>query len=309
MEEKKEKEMKYEEELIGKGSLLHERFKKKHLFIKNFIEIITNFETGCQAFIKSMTLISNKNYQLLEDKDTSVYSAIQNLINLINVQIKEYSDLYNNIKINILEQTEKLLEELNHNEKELFTAYAKSLNQYNNAMTTLDKSNKEYDLGLKSCERDISRILKLNENPALSNAEKEKNNIKLKNIINNSRFLENKYVFSIDEANKKRINRINSEKKLLEYYHNVDKNHYNKIKEMLQSFLGYIFKVHKTIISSLDNLNKYYNQIDIEKDINNYIIKNKGEKYLEEPIQFIPYKPQASLETTSITGDQNEIDN
>ena len=57
-------DLKYENELWGKVDFLHDRYKKKHLYVSNFIEIITKYQNACLNFSKSLSTIVNKNYQL-----------------------------------------------------------------------------------------------------------------------------------------------------------------------------------------------------------------------------------------------------
>ena len=47
-------DLKYENELWGKVDFLHDRYKKKHLYVSNFIEIITKYQNACLNFSKSL---------------------------------------------------------------------------------------------------------------------------------------------------------------------------------------------------------------------------------------------------------------
>ena len=298
--------MKYEDELWGKTEFLHERYRKKHLYVSNFIEIINKFQNACLNFSKSLILITNKNYQLLENKNNSIYNTIENILSFIDLQCKEYNELYNNIKSHIFEPTTKLLEELNHKEKELYTLYLKSRTQYQNCRSSLDKAQKDYENSIKICEKAIFNAKTMETNPLATDEEKDRNMNKANTFISSSKTLEDKYFNSIEEANKMRTNEYNKQKELLIFYQKTDNDNYNQIKGMVGIFLVFIKKMYKSIFSSIDLISDNYQNIDIVKDLNTFMQNNKSESKPDDPITFVPYCPEASLETTSISGDQKE---
>ena len=299
-------EMKYENELWGKGEFLHERYKKKHLYISNFIDIITKFQNSCLNFSKSLLLIISRKYQLLEEKDNSIYNTVQKLLSFIELQSQEYNELYDNIKTNILEPTIKVLEELNRKEKDLFNLYLKSKNQYINSKTNLEKAQKEYENSIKICEKVIHNAKISESNPLVSDEEKDKNTNKTNSFINNSKNLENKYFACVEEANKMRENEYKQEKDLLNFYQQIDSDNYNNIKGMIGIFLVFIKKMSESIINAIESLSNQYKNINIANDLNIFIQNNKSDQKPDEQIIFIPYSPEATLKTTSISGGDDE---
>ena len=299
-------EKKYDEELWGKVEFLHDRYKRKHLYVSNFIEIINKFQNACLSFSKSLMLIINKNYQLLEEKNNSIYTTIENLLSFINLQSQEYNELFINLKSNILEPTNKVLEELNHKEKDLYTLYLKSRTQYHNSRSSLEKAQKEYENSIKMCEKAIFNSKSLEINPLASNEDKDKNINKTNTFINNSKSIEDKYFTSIEEANKMRTNEYNKQKEILEFYQKIDNDNYSKIKGMIGVFLVLIKKMYKSIFSSIETLSDQYKNINVAGDLNLFMEKHKSEDKPDKPIVFVPYCPEANLKTTSISGDQKE---
>ena len=298
--------MKYENELWGKVEFLHERYKKKHLYISNFIDIITRFQSSCLNFSKSLLIIVNKNYQLLEVKDNSIHTTIENLVSFIELQSKEYNELYNNIKKNILEPTTKIFYESNLQEKDLYSLYIKSRNQYINSKTYLEKVQKEYENSFKACEKIIHNAKIAESNPLSSNEEKDKNMNKANSFINNSKSVENKYFTCVEEANKMRENEYYKEKDLLNFYQKIDSDNYNNLKGMIGIFLAYIKKLSESTVNSIETLSNHYKNINITNDLNNFIQNNKSDKKPDEQINFIPYSPEANLKSSSISGDDEE---
>ena len=301
--------LKYEDNLWGKVEFLHERYKKKNLHLSNFIDIITKFQNACLNFSKSLSIISNKNYQLLEEKTSSTYKTINNLLYFITLQSQEFNELFNKMKSNILEPTTKLLDELNHKEKELYILYTRSRTQYNNSKVYLDKAQKDYENSIKLCEKVIHNSKTEESNPLISNEDKEKSKKRANTSINASKNLEDKYSICIEEANKMRTNNYVQEKEILNFYETIDYNNYNKINTMILSFIGFIKKMYKSIFTSIEDLSNSYQNINIVNDLNEFIQNNKSSNKPDDPIEFIPYIPEANLKTTSISGDpkENEI--
>ena len=302
-------ELKYEDNLWGKVEFLHERYKKKNLHASNFIEIITKFQNACINFSKSLSIITNKNYQLLEEKTSSTYKTIESLLFFINLQSQEYNELFRNIKSNILEPTTKLLDELNHKEKELYILYTRSRTQYNNSKVYLDKVQKDYENSVKLCEKVIHNSKTVELNSLISNEDKEKSIKRVNTSINASKNLEDKYFICIEEANKMRTNNYAQEKEILKFYETIDYNNYNEIKGMIGVFLVCIKKMYKSIFNSIEILSNDYVNLNIVNDLNEFIQNNKSSNKPDDPIEFIPYVPEANLKTTSISGDpkENEI--
>ena len=143
-------------------------------------------------------------------------------------------------------------------------------------------------------------------NPLASDEDKDRNMNRANTFISNSKTLEDKYFNSIEEANKMRTNEYNKQKELLIFYQKIDNENYNQIKGMVGIFLVFIKKMYKSIFSSIDIISDNYQNINIIKDLNTFMQNNKSDSKPDEPIAFIPYSPEASLETTSISGDQKE---
>ena len=302
-------DLKYENELWGKVDFLHDRYKRKHLYLSNFIEIITKYQNACLNFSKSLSAIANKNYQLFEDKNSTIYKSIESLISLITLQSEEFNELFNSIKSNILEPTMKLLEELNHKEKELYTSFSKCRTQYNNSKPIVEKAQKEYENSIKITEKVIHSAKEIETNPLTTNEDKERNLTRANTFIISSKTIEDKYFMSIEEANKMRTNSYNKEKEILNFYQQIDLNNYNQIKGLLGIFLVFIKKANKSLFTSIEALSANYQNIDIAKDINSFIQNNKSENKPDNPIAFKPYNPEATLNNSSISGDpkENEI--
>ena len=298
-------EMKYEKKLWGKVEFLHERYKKKKTIINNFKDIITRFQDSCLEFSKSIQIIVDKNYQLLNENNTSIFKTIKQLLAFFVVQSKEYNKLCNNIKISILQSFLKSNEEIFTQEKNLYNYYTLCQDRYKRAKEILDNAQKAYTNNIKICEKNIKSAKIAEKNPQKTREEKEKKFTKVKKSLDIAKTCEEKYENSIKEAEKMRNGKNIIEKQMLEFYEQIDHFNFDKIKELLGIFINLYSSMLNNLFGSLSLLQNEYNNINIKNDIQLFLnIENENKP--DNPIEFIPYIPDATLKTASLTGDENE---
>ena len=114
-------------------------------------------------------------------------------------------------------------------------------------------------------------------------------------MVSNIKKSEKTYKESINNLNIKKVKRIQKEKELLSLYEQYDKNYSQKIKEIIGKFVELIKNLNEKNQKLLEDLDKAYNDINVEKDINNCIDillnANKDNKKVEEDIKYETYKP------------------
>lgn len=300
--------MSYEKELWGKVDFLHERFKKKLSNTYNFEELINKYQNACQNFSKSLQFIQNKNHQLLSEKDNSIFNVINKLFAFIATQAQEYNTLFNNIKTNIFQSDLKNIEKFTNTEKHLFNYYKTCLNRYNNSKQNLEKVQKEFINNMKSCEKEIYKLKIIEKNPQKTKEEKEKKSYKTKNSIDYAKNSEEKYIACINDANKMRIDKDSIEKQILGFYQQIDCYNFEKITKFTGLFIDYNSKMNNKIYASLAELNNEYSKINIQNDLTLFIQNQRSQIKPDEEILFQPYTPEATLKTTSLTGDEKETE-
>lgn len=89
-------------------------------------------------------------------------------------------------------------------------------------------------------------------------------------------------------------------KKIHNYYQTNDTDYYSKIKTILGLFITCFKKMNSSLTIDIDSLRDKFNRINMEKDISDFIEKNKTEAKPDEVIVFIPYKPAPELTSNSI---------
>ena len=300
----------YEDKLWGKIDFLHEKALKEHSNLNIFSDIITKYQHALSDFSKSIDNIKNKNAELIEEKDSTIDLTIGNFKQVLKSHVAEFKECSDHMKNTILIPIMQSIDEKYNIEKEMYMQYNKLKTSYNNSKTNLEKAKKEFDHGAKLCEKNILNLVQLKAF-ALSNAEDvSKTEDRVKLSITNTKNLEDKYYKCLEDANKARENEINKQNELLKLYQIMHTDFYLKINCVISYFIPMVKKMYASILLSLDALEDRCKKIKIGDDINNFIEKNKTDYKPEEPLPFIPYYPEASLETKNITGnDKKDLEN
>ena len=303
-------EGKYEDKLYGKVEFLHERTKQNHLSLTNFSDIITKFINAISDFSKTIEKLNFRKSRIVEEKDTSIYHLTHFFKLNLKSHVDEFQECSQHLNTTIIEPVIKTIDEKYLKEKELYNNYHKIKNIYNNSKITLEKSKKEFDYNANLCEKNIlslNQIKSYNMNSSNDNNTKIEERMKLS--IANAKTFENKYYQCLEEANKARENEINKQKELLNYYQIIDTDFYSKINCMISFIVPVIKKMYNSILKSLEGLEEQCKKVKIKEDIQMFIEKNKTDILPEEPIKFIPYYPEAKLESTISGNDRKDLEN
>ena len=296
----------YEKNLWGKIDYLHERYHREHNHISNFLDMMSKFQNACIEFSKIITNVLNKNYILSESNTSTIYKSMENYYKLLSIHSQAFKDIFESIKINILPVTKSIYESF-QKEKEMYNSYSKIRAIYNNNRINLDKMQKEFNQRGKECENLVYNAKKAKMFQTATHEQILKMEAKATEHLANTAVFEDKYVQALNETNKSRENEINSQKKLQNYYHNIDVDYYGKVKMMTGFFTSCLKRMYTSISTEIDALNEKYENISIEDDINEFIEKNKVETKPDEQIKFIPYKPAPEINGNSIFSSSSAI--
>jgi hypothetical protein len=170
----------------------------------------------------------------------------------------------------------------------------------------MEKYRQKYENNMKSCENLIFNSKQMNFLLYASEDEKRKNAKNAFESIKATKQIEDKYRISIDNLNKARESEIQKQADILQFYKKLDLHFYEKMKSIFGTFLITVNKMCKAIISSVDFYGKSFQQVSIEKDIIDYISKNRMDTKIQSKSHFIPYVPIA--DPTQKIEDTNKLD-
>ena len=283
----------YDEHLWGKVDFLHERYHKEHNYMNHFLEMITKFQLACSDFSKNIKNVLNKNLVLADSKESTLYKSMDSFRKCLLTHSQVFNETNESFKSTIIDPITKSINETFLKEKELYNHYTKNLSIYNNSKNSLQKVHHEFENRAKECENLVYNAKKSKMYSLASQEQILKLESKATESIANTALSEDKYINILGETNKARENEINSQKKIQNMYQNIDNDFYSKIKLMFGIFITSLKKMYTGIAIEIDSLVDKFNRISIEKDIKDFIEKNKTDAKPDKPICFIPYKPAA----------------
>ena len=290
----------YEQNLWNKVDLLHQRSQKEHTYLTHFLEIMSKFQTACDNFGKTIRAIVNKNYILFDEGDSTLKTSIENFIKCLSTYSQIFNETSETIKTTILEPISKSISESFQKEKEVYNTYCKTRSIYNSSKSNLEKVHKEFESRGKDCENLVYNAKKSKMHSLVNHDQLLKLEKTATESLTNTVLCEDKYINILSETNKARENEINSQKKIHNYYQTNDTDYYSKIKTILGLFITCFKKMNSSLTIDIDSLRDKFNRINMEKDISDFIEKNKTEAKPDEVIVFIPYKPAPELTSNSI---------
>ena len=299
----------YEENLWNKIEYLHERYHREHNHISNFLDMMTKYQNACLEFSKQITNILNKNYILSESNTSSLYKSMENFYKCLLMHSQAFKETFESIKINLAPVTKSIYDSF-QKEKEMYNSYLKTRTVYNNSKAYLDKIKKEFNQKSKDCENLVYNAKKAKLFSTATPDQIIKLENKASESLANTTVFEDKYIQTLTEANKARENEINAQKKIQRYYHNIDSDYYGKIRMLTGFFVSCLKRMFNSILEEVEELNKSFNQINIENDIKEFVEKYKTNTKPDDIIKYIPFKPAPELVSNSIVNSNaNEAKN
>ena len=283
----------YDQNLWGKVDLLHEKYHREYTHMTNFLEMMTKFQIACSDFAKTLKTVLSKKITLADSKETTLYKSMESFYKCILIHSKLFNETSESFKLTLIEPITKAINESFQKEKDMYYLYSRTRTTYANCKSSLQKIQKEFLARAKECE---SLVYNAKKTKMYSLANQEtiiKLEAKATESIANTALCEDKYINILNETNKARENEINSQKKMQKFYQVNDVEFYKRVKMMTGFFITSLKKMYTGVTIEIDSLADKYNRIIMEKDINDFIEKNKTNAKPDKPIGFIPYKPAA----------------
>ena len=300
-------EEKYENKLYGKIEFLHERAKQNHISLINFSEVITKFINSISDFSKTLNNLKYRKSKIIEEKYSTIYNLTHFFKLNLKVHIDEFKECADHLNVIILGPIIKSIDEKYIKEKELYNNYHKIKNISNNLKINLEKSRKEFEINAKLCEQNILNFMQLksymNNSDYIPKIEE-----RMKLSIIKTKTLEDKYWGCLEDANKARENEVNKQKEILNYYQTIDIDFYSKIYCMISFVVPLVKKMYSSVLKSLEGLEEQCKKVKINHDIISFMDNNKSDILPEEPIKFIPYFPEANLETNTSGNERKDLE-
>ena len=306
---------KYEEKLWGKIDYLHEKSLSEQNKLNIFTDTIIKYHSCLINFYKSIESIKTINTEIISEKGNSLEVCLKKLQNTLFVHINEIKECTNSIQTSIIDLLIKSKDDDNkfNTEIELRNQYNKMKNIYQATKLNCDKVKKDFYSKAKFCENNIRNLIQYKSN-ILNNSDENKEEIikaeeKMNISISNAKNLEQKYIKSIDEVNNAKDKMIKVEEDLLKLYQKINYDFYNKLYCIIIYITPILKKMFTTILLQLNSTEEKCKNLNITKDINEFINNNKSNLSPEKNLEYEPYIPEADIDKSNSAGkDKKELD-
>ena len=276
--------------------------------LKTFIYIFSEYYSCQQTFSKELKRLSD---YLKNNSITTFESLNEGIISFQNDLLNQHDYLkenLNNIKEEIISPLKELKERItkrkNNNLNEMLTnekLYNNCLSQFENAKLKFHKSVKEVEQNKLEVE-----IIKKEKYPQDKITEQE---IKALNSLKTAKENEKNYISLINDINTKQEEYIEIKKKNLNELKNMEEDIGLYIKDSLRKYIVYQVSYIRNFQYDIDKKAKIMENINIIKDLNEFIYKNTTKDIPPFKHDYIPYLSEINKNKMNSKLDKNVLDN
>ena len=257
--------------------------------LKNLTDIFNALYISCESFSSSLIdLYNNYDYEISTHK--SLYEVIlffkEDFINCYNYIF----DFMLGIKNEILTPLEKTREELLNKYLKYKEALSNIEEDYEEYISNLNTSKTEFYNAVKDVE-DFKINMeneKYNYNET-SNKYKKEEDEKINQLLKIAKENQKKYVMNINKINSVQNDYIEKKKNYLNTMQYMEEYISESIKDSLRKFVLYKMALIRNFQYDSENISKKFDEININKDINDFISQNSTNDLVPFKYEFVPY--------------------
>ena len=257
--------------------------------LKNLTDIFNALYISCESFSSSLKdLYNNYDYEISTHK--SLYEVIlffkEDFINCYNYIF----DFMLGIKNEILTPLEKTREELLNKYLKYKEALSNIEEDYEEYISNLNTSKTEFYNAVKDVE-DFKINMeneKYNYNET-SNKYKKEEDEKINQLLKIAKENQKKYIMNINKINSVQNDYIEKKKNYLNTMQYMEEYISESIKDSLRKFVLYKMALIRNFQYDSENISKKFDEININKDINDFISQNSTNDLVPFKYEFVPY--------------------
>ena len=296
--------MSYSVDLWNSYNKLEQQLESHLKGLKTFIYIFSEYYSCQQTFSKELKRLSD---YLKNNSITTFESLNEGIISFQNDLLNQHDYLkenLNNIKEEIIsplkELKEKITKRKNNNLNEMLMnekTYNNCLSQFENAKMKFHKSVKEVEQNKLEIE-----IIKKEKYPQEKITEQE---IKTLNLLKTAKENEKNYISLINDINNKQDEYIEVKKKNLNELKDMEEEIGLFIKDSLRKYIVYQVSYIRNFQYDIDKKAKIMENINIIKDINEFIYINTTKDIPPFKHDYIPYLSELNKNKMNLKIDKN----
>ena len=298
----KSEKLSFEKDLWGQYNKLHERLKKKKIFIKNLHKSLepvydTSKDLGkkLDSFKISVDPTISQNLSEISDSSEPKLYGLSLTIDHYMKLCQNLIDYVNQTFFHIVNGLEDLSKKMEA-EKDGFNDFIKCLKSLTEYKNIMDRNMKIYHQKMSAAENGVKALkdaevkqLSVNNDPS-NIANKNLLEEKAKILINDSIKPYKTYFESVQKVNEIRVESIEKQKTLLYKYQNIEEEEGKKNTSFAKIILLTFENINKELLpKNIDEIQTIIKNIHINKDIKQLIIDNMGSEKPEEEILFIHF--------------------
>ena len=274
--------------------------------LKIFIYIMSEYYSSQQTYSKELKRLSdylkNNTITNFESLNAGIISFQTDLLNQHDYLVENLNNIKEEIITPLKQLKDKITKRLNNNLKEVSTCEK----NYNNCMSNYENTKNQFHKSVKEVEQSELEIniLKKEKYPQNKLTELE---IKTLNLLKAAKEKENNYIYLINEANNIQEEYIETKKKNLNDLQDLEESIGLYIKDSLRKYIIYQVSYIKNFQYDIDKKSKIMENIDVLKDIKNFINKNETKDIPPFKIDYIPYLSELNKIKTGSKIDKDMI--
>ena len=304
--------MSYSVDLWNSYSKLENQLESNLKGLKIFIYIFSEFYKSQLTFANELKRLSeyikNNPITIFESLKEGILSFQNDLLN----QHDYLTESLTNIKVEILEPLNELKEKITKRLYENLTEMNQSEKNYNNCLSQFESVKIKFHKSVKEVEENKLNIELLKKSNTISKnkliEELKKQEINALNSLKLAKENENNYISLITDINNIQEEYIETKKKNLNELQNMEEDIGLAIKDSLRKYIIYEVSYIKNFQYDINKKAKIMENINIIKDISQFIYKNTSRDIPPFKYDYIPYLSDLNKIKTNSNIDKGIID-
>ena len=296
--------MSYSVDLWNSYNKLEQQLESHLKGLKTFIYIFSEYYSCQQTFSKELKRLSdylkNNSITTFESLNEGIISFQNDLLNQHDYLKENLTNIKEEIISPLKELKEKITKRKNNNLNEMLMnekTYNNCISQFENAKMKFHKSMKEVEQNKLEIE-----IIKEEKYPQDKITEQE---IKTLNLLKTAKENEKNYISLINDINNKQDEYIEIKKKNLNELKDMEEEIGLFIKDSLRKYIVYQVSYIRNFQYDIDKKAKIMENINIIKDINEFIYKNTTKDIPPFKHDYIPYLSELNKNKMNLKIDKN----
>ena len=284
--------MSYSVDLWNSYNKLESQLESNLKGLKIFIYIFSEYYTAQQTFANELKRLSeyikNNPITVFESLNEGISSFQTDLLNQHDYLTENLTNIKTEILSPLKDLKEKISKRLNENLSEMNQSeknYNNYLSQFDSAKTKFHKSVKEVEENKLSIE--ILKKSKISKEKLIDELKKQE--IKALNSLKVAKEKENNYISLITDINKIQDEYIETKKKNLNELQNMEEDIGLSIKDSLRKYIIYEVSYIRNFQYDINKKANIMENINIVKDISEFIHKNSTKEIPPFKFDYIPY--------------------